>query len=594
MNVNEVLSLKPETRGLKRKILDIQNKGERKEKEKKSRKREAQDIPEAEYQFKRILKTKSEKDVDKPLVVKEQDVSSTVLSKKEPSSASEKEKILAALENERNEPEGEVIDLSYVKRMILSFEKKVTKNSEMRIKFPDNPEKFMESELELHDEIQKMHIIATVPEYYPIVIKLNAANTLLGLLNHENSDISIAVIDLLQEMTDVDALNESDEDAENFIETLLELQIVAVLVQCMTRLDENQKEEADGVQNALSIIENITSLKSESCSTAGEQGLVDWLLKRLKRKGFDPNKLYASEILAILLQNEEGNRQLIGELNGVDILLQALAHFKRHDPLNAEELEYMENVFNCLCSSLLHLSNKEFFLKGEGLQLMVLMLKEKKLSRTSALKVLDFAMTGPDGSDNCNKFIDILGLRSLFPLWMKAPKRNKKIGNSVEDSEEHASSIIASLFRHLVGPNRTRLVQKFVENDHIKVDRLMQIYFKYQTKVQDVDTKIEKEKDELERQGDVIDDDLEDSFYLRRLDAGLFILQVIVCIIMEASSSGVPSIKNRVTQVLNQHGGSIKDIKQIMREYASHVGDSDTDESVELEKRRLLSLVDRF
>ena len=45
--------------------------------------------------------------------------------------------------------------------------------------------------------------------------------------------------------------------------------------------------------------------------------------------------------------------------------------------------------------------------------------REKKLSRSSALKVLNFAMTGPDGGDNCNKFVEILGLRSLFPLFMK-------------------------------------------------------------------------------------------------------------------------------------------------------------------------------
>jgi hypothetical protein len=40
-------------------------------------------------------------------------------------------------------------------------------------------------------------------------------------------------------------------------------------------------------------------------------------------------------------------------------------------------------------------------------------LREKKLSRNGALKVLDFALSGPDGKDNCNKFVDILGLRTV-------------------------------------------------------------------------------------------------------------------------------------------------------------------------------------
>ena len=39
---------------------------------------------------------------------------------------------------------------------------------------------------------------------------------------------------------------------------------------------------------------------------------------------------------------------------------------------------------------------------------------------------------------------------------------------------------------------------------------------------------------------------LEDEFYIRRLDAGLFCLQLIDCIIMEVCSSGVASVKNLV------------------------------------------------
>lgn len=116
---------------------------------------------------------------------------------------------------------GEVLDAGTVKRMLLSFEKKVLRNQEMRVKFPDMPEKFMESELELNDEIQKLHVIATVPEHYPIMIDTNAIQTILGLLSHENSDISIAVVDLLQELTDESAMTESEEEVEALVDTLL-------------------------------------------------------------------------------------------------------------------------------------------------------------------------------------------------------------------------------------------------------------------------------------------------------------------------------------------------------------------------------------
>lgn len=61
--------------------------------------------------------------------------------------------------------------------------------------------------------------------------------------------------------------------------------------------------------------------------------------------------------------------------------------------------------------------------------------REKKMSRTSALKVLDHAMIGPEGADNCHKFVDILGLRTVFPLFMKTPKKTKKVGASEKEHE---------------------------------------------------------------------------------------------------------------------------------------------------------------
>lgn len=102
---------------------------------------------------------------------------------------------------------------------------------------------------------------------------------------------------------------------------------------------------------------------------------------------FDANKLYASELLSVILQNNDANRTALGELDGMDVLLQQLAFYKRHDPSSAEEFELMENLFNTLCSSLMVVTNRDHFLKGEGLQLMNLMLREKKTSRNGSLKV---------------------------------------------------------------------------------------------------------------------------------------------------------------------------------------------------------------
>jgi len=56
----------------------------------------------------------------------------------------------------------------------------------------------MESEIELHDAIVELNGIATVPDLYPLVVELGAVPSILELLAHENSDISVAVVNLLQ------------------------------------------------------------------------------------------------------------------------------------------------------------------------------------------------------------------------------------------------------------------------------------------------------------------------------------------------------------------------------------------------------------
>merc|ERR1719495_152961 len=129
---------------------------------------------------------------------------------------------------------------------------------------------------------------------------------------------------------------------------------------------------------------------------------------------------------------------------------------------------------------------------------MNLMLREKKKSRTGALRVLDHALSGNDGADNCSKFVDILGLRTIFPLFMKTPKKSKRAGVSTDEHEEHVISIIASLFKNCTvgnnaGKQRERLLVKFTENDHEKVDRLMELHDKYYTKVEEADKRLQRE-----------------------------------------------------------------------------------------------------
>jgi beta-catenin-like protein 1 len=57
------------------------------------------------------------------------------------------------------------------------------------------------------------------------------------------------------------------------------------------------------------------------------------------------------------------------------IYLFFIQQYRWRDPVDADETEFMENVFDALCSALAEPSIKSLFLASEGIDLMVLMMK---------------------------------------------------------------------------------------------------------------------------------------------------------------------------------------------------------------------------
>ena len=109
----------------------------------------------------------------------------------------------------------------------------------------------MDSELELHESLHELHGIAAAAELYPLMVELGTVPSLLDLLSHENTDIAVGVVGLLQELTDVEILHESGQGGVMLLNALMDLQVCALLVQNLERLDECVKEESDGVFNTL-------------------------------------------------------------------------------------------------------------------------------------------------------------------------------------------------------------------------------------------------------------------------------------------------------------------------------------------------------
>ncbi|KAH6796990.1 ARM repeat superfamily protein [Perilla frutescens var. hirtella] len=476
----------------------------------------------------------------------------------------------------------ETLDLKTLKKLALSLERRLNANTAARLKYPDNPEKFADSELELHDELQKLKILAGAPELYPDLVSLGTVNSITGLLNHDNTDVAIDAVTLLQDLTDADVVEDNDESALVLVDALIENNAAELLVQNLARLNDSDPDEAAAIYNTLSTIENLIEVKPSVSELVCEKTkLLKWLQARIKIREFDSNKQYASEILAILLQNSAANQKRFGQMNGVDTLLQAVAMYKSKDPKMGDEEEMVENLFDCLCCVLMPLENKERFLKAEGVELMIIIMNQKKLCYGSAIRALDFAMTNYPPA--CERFVDVMGLKTAFPAFMAGDslktislldgnisgmiyylytiplsKKNKKRHHK-EELEERLISLIASLFGGILrGSRRERLLSKFVENECEKIDRLMELYMRYSDRV----------KAETERLNDLELDDLEideDEKYGRKLDSGLYTLQLIAVILGHLWTSEHPRMRARIELLLKQQKLTKNDVKNILQ-----------------------------
>ena len=102
-------------------------------------------------------------------------------------------------------------DLDKLKELILGLEKKINSNQAARIRFSDEPSKFANSEVDLYDSIQALHTMAATPEAFEVMVELGTVQSLIGLLTHENIDISSSVVSLLEEITQPNESNDENE-----------------------------------------------------------------------------------------------------------------------------------------------------------------------------------------------------------------------------------------------------------------------------------------------------------------------------------------------------------------------------------------------
>jgi beta-catenin-like protein 1 len=72
--------------------------------------------------------------------------------------------------------------------------------------------------------------VAASPELYPSFVELGAVASLLGLLTHDNTDICLAVISLLVELTDIETGEEASLEMGVLVDALVDNQVCCAML----------------------------------------------------------------------------------------------------------------------------------------------------------------------------------------------------------------------------------------------------------------------------------------------------------------------------------------------------------------------------
>jgi beta-catenin-like protein 1 len=500
----------------------------------------------------------------------------------------------------------DAIDAKTVRRLVLAFERAYAENVKARAKYGDDPRKFAESEIELDAEVKKLGQLASAPELYVELVELNAVPSLVAVLGHENEDVVADALDVLRELTDGDAV-ESDEAGGNALADAFRanggyIALYAALIRFENEdgtLKATSSEASDAVSAALAVVENLGEIKGTKTDDESgeltndalegfceETELLSWLMRRVgKKRAVDQNKLYASELLSIIVQSSAKCRKRCVEMNGLDGLLQAVSAYKKREPEDDGERELVENLFDAMCALAMVPENKASFIELEGVELMLILLRGvagggdkgdgKKsganFAAVPALKCLDYVLSG--NASACARFVDASGLKSVFSVFMgrNAKAVRKAFGNeAVLEQETRSCSIVCSLFKNLVDADRRdRLCAKFVEQDFAKCDRLVELWVEFAKRVSAEQTRLDAEDAD-----DVGIERTEEDEYLQKLDAGLATLEHLTLVFAHLWSTDHAPIMRRLYVDASQNAITLAHLRDILRQHAHHVGDS--------------------
>lgn len=429
----------------------------------------------------------------------------------------------------------------------------------------------MDSEHQLHESIKMLSVLSET-DLYQELIDSGSIPTLVELIAHEDDLIAQETIIVLSDLFDDSQVVSSYENREKLADTLIEQGLLSALSSFLERFSESPDSE-DAVP-VYDFLDNLVTMESVSAKILTEQGLVRALVCRIadsRPANKSASKLTSAELLFVLLLANPSKitslvKDVVVDQKGfVDILLTEVSKIRSVSPKNtSEEEEFYENMFNTLCLVGRNVSGKDSFAENEGVELMVILMKESKWAKSRALKVLVDASKGYSAGAVAQNIVQSGGLKPLFSMFAKTEDRSV-LSNILW--------VLSSLLRWLDidSPERIRVIGKFLEKDGIKLQKLINLRLDLRKSLDKVEADISKERKAMESDPDIDEDTIlqfETASDARLVEAGLEMLQNIDITLLWLYIDGGET-KAMVSSMLSQTNQSLENVKSTINNYIS-------------------------
>lgn len=376
----------------------------------------------------------------------------------------------------------EALDDHELKRILQHLDQAIRINSELRMKYLDQPERFVDSEIELDEAVRSLMKICDSPELYSVLAVSPALPNIIQLLQHNNIDIAMEVVRFFENLVEVEEVN----DAKLILilyDALIKGFLIENLVELIKKCPEANHAESTLVYSCMGIIEVMMDVRPKLAKYISEQTtFISYLVRRIEDESqpLDDNRNYAAELLVQLVTECEEARQVVGRCGGIENLLIVLSRYRKSDPRSAEEIELVMNIFDALTLILLAEENQDHFFNLEGLQLMMKLVQAKNSLSVKAYLLIGIAIM--DKKKSCGTLVDIGGLSIVYPILMRKGLKSAN-GEQQKKLDEATVGIIKQLLKNTEGPIKQRVIEKTKE----KMAALLELRQEYIDKIPLID-----------------------------------------------------------------------------------------------------------